>query len=291
MKMDFLARWADTWVETLLKVLAILVIAWLLRRLLRLVTRRIVRVAEAQTRAAQQHEQQTRTLADLAYSTGSAIIVIGAILTVLPLFGINVTLFAAAAGLASLAVGFGAQHVIRDIFNGFFIVLEDQFVVGDTIRTAGLTGRVEHLTLRRTMLRDAEGGLCVIPNGEIRTLVNLSRDWSQVFVDVSLTGDDAVDQALAALEALCSEFRADPNWSATLVDGPRLLGVETLAAGGATLRVQLRTLPARQHDTARELRRRVRARFEREGIGLGSVHRIEISGFHAQAGGPGGEKA
>ncbi len=281
MKTDFLARWADSGAETLLKVLAILLMAWVLRHILRLLTRRIIHIAESQTRIAQQYEQQTRTLADLAYSTGTTIIVIGAILMVLPLFGINVTVFAAAAGLASVAVGFGAQHLIRDIFNGFFIVLEDQFVVGDTVRIGAITGRVEHLTLRRTVLRDGEGGLCVIPNGEIRTLVNLSRDWSQLFVDISLSNDDAVDHALAALEALCNEFRADPNWSATLVDGPRVLGVETIAAGGATLRVQLRTQPTRQHDTARELRRRIRGRFEREGLGLGAVHRIEISGFNA----------
>lgn len=285
MKVDFLARWADTWVETLLQVLAILAIAWVLRHILRLLTRRIIHIAEAQTRNAQQREQQTRTLAHLADSTGSAAILIGAILTALPLFGINVTLFAAAAGLASLAVGFGAQHVVRDIFNGFFIVLEDQFVVGDTIRTGAMTGRVEHLTLRRTVLRDAEGGLCVIPNGEIRTLVNLSRDWSQLFVDVSLTGDDAVDHALGALEALCTEFRANPNWNASLVDGPRVLGVETLSAGGATIRVQLRTQPTRQYDTARELRHRIRARFEREDLGLGATHRIEISGFASAPGG------
>lgn len=281
MKMDWVTRWADTGVETLLKLLAILVIAYLLRRLLSAVTQRIVHIAEAQTRAAQQRELQTRTLAALAYSTGSGIIVIGAFLTALPLFGVNVTPLAAVAGLASVAIGFGAQHVVRDLINGFFIVLEDQFVVGDTVRIGGVTGKVEGLTLRRTVVRDGDGGLCVIPNGEIRTLTNLSRDWSQLFVDVSLGSDDAVDHALSALEAVCNDFRNDTNWSATLVDGPRVLGVELLSGGETTLRVQIRTHPTRQYDTARELRRRIRARFERERIGLGSVHRITIAGVGA----------
>jgi len=277
MSMAWLSHWAEQGVTTLLKLLAILVIAYALRHVLRLLTRRLIHTAEAQTRAEQQREQQTQTLADLAYSTGAAIIVIGAVLTALPLLGVNVTPFAAIAGLASVAIGFGAQHVVRDVINGFFIVLEDQFVVGDTIRTGDLAGKVESLTLRRTVLRDVEGGLCVIPNGEIRTLTNLSRDWSQLFVDVTLTADDAVDHCLAALEALCNEFRSDPNWSATLLDGPRVLGVETLQGGDTVVRLQIRTHPTRQHDTARELRRRIRARFEREAIATGTIHRITVA--------------
>lgn len=281
MNLDWLSRWAENGVESLAKLLAILLIAYVLRRMLRLLTARIVRTSESQTRAAQQREQQTRTLADLAYSTGAAIIIVGAFLTALPLFGVNVTPFAAVAGLASLAVGFGAQNLVRDIINGFFIALEDQFVVGETIRSGDVTGRVEHLTLRRTVVRDADGALCIIPNGEIRIVANLSRDWSQLFVDIALGPEDAVEHSLNALETVCNDFRADPNWSATLVDGPRVLGVEALAAGGSTVRVQIRTLPTRQHDVARELRRRIRARFEREGIATGAVHRISISGLAA----------
>lgn len=279
MNTGWLSAYAERGADTLLKLLAILLIAYVLRRALRGLTRRIVHVAEAQTRSAQQHEQQTRTLADLAYSTGSAIIILGAFLSALPLFGVNVTPFAAVAGLASVAIGFGAQHLVRDLINGFFIVLEDQFVVGDVIRTGDVAGKVERFTLRRTVLRDNDGGLCVIPNGEIRILTNLSRDWSQIFVEVTLSAEDAVDHALNTLEGVCNEFRADPNWGAALVDGPRVLGVESLSAGDSTIRLQIRTHPTRQHDTARELRRRIRARFEREGMGMGSVHRITVSGM------------
>jgi len=279
MTMGWFSQWAERGVEPALKLLAILAVAYALRYTLRLLTRRLIHAAESPARAEQQREQQTRTMAELAFSTGSAIIIIGAVLSALPLLGVNVTPFAAMAGLASVAIGFGAQHLVRDMINGFFIVLEDQFVVGDTIRAGAQTGKVEHLTLRRTLLRDAEGGLTVIPNGEIRTLTNLSRDWSQLFVDVSLSADDAVDHVLGALEALCNEFRADPNWSATLVDGPRVLGVEALEGGDTVVRLQIRTHPTRQHDTGRELRRRIRARFEREGIGTGSIHRITVAGM------------
>lgn len=276
--------WLPTWGEAglvLLQLLAIALAAFILRRLLRLLTRRMIQLAETQSRSAQQREQQTQTVADLLYSTGSAVILVGAILVALPLVGVNVTPIAAVAGLASLAFGFGAQHLVRDVINGFFIVLEDQYVVGETVRIGAVSGRVEGLTLRRTVLRDPEGALHTIPNGEIRTLANLSRDWSQLFVDVALDPADRVDRALAALEGVCAEFRADSNWSAALVDGPRVLGVESLVPGSALLRVQIRTGPARQHDAARELRRRIRARFEQERLGAGA-HRIEIVGAPAE---------
>ena len=279
---EWLPKWGETGLIILLKLLAIVVVAIVLRHVLRLLTRRMIQPAESPSRAAQLREQQTQTVANLLYSTGKAVIAAGAILAALPLVGVNVTPIAAVAGLASLAFGFGAQHLVRDVINGFFIVLEDQFVVGDTVRIGSLTGRVEALTLRRTVLRDPEGALCTIPNGEIRSLANLSRDWSQIFVDVTLDAADPVDHALAALEGVCAEFRADPNWSAALVDGPRVLGVESLPPAGAALRVQIRTGPTRQHDAAREVRRRIRARFEHDRLGLGAAHRIEIIGAPAE---------
>jgi len=112
-------------------------------------------------------EQHTKTLAGLLYSAGTAVIIIGAILMALPEFGFNITPIAAVAGLASLAFGFGAQHLVRDLINGFFVIVEDQFVVGETVRIGGVVGRVEHLTLRRTVVRDIQGALVSIPNGEI----------------------------------------------------------------------------------------------------------------------------
>lgn len=258
-----------------LRLLATVVIAYLLTRLLKALTSRLVQLAASQTRAAVLREEQTRTLAGIIQSAGMAVIVVVAILTGLTEFNVNITPIAAAAGLASLALGFGAQHVVRDLINGFFIVFEDQYAVGDTVRIGEATGRVEHLTLRRTVLRDPQGALCTIPNGDIRQVANLSRDWSQMSVDILLPPDEPVDRALAALEKAASEFRADPAWSAVLLDGPRVLGVESLASAGTTLRLQLRTAPQRHQDAARELRRRVEARFREERISLTAVQRVE----------------
>lgn len=271
------------WIELALgngtRLLAILLLALLLNRLLRIFTQRLVQsAAETGGRTAQMREQQTRTLSGVLYSAGTAVIAILALLLALPVFGFNVTPLAAAAGLASLALGFGAQHVVRDVINGFFAVFEDQYVVGDTVRIGEVTGRVEHLTLRRTVVRDAQGALVSIPNGEIGRIANLSRDWGQLFLDTLVGADQPLDQASAALEAVAAEFRADAAWAPTLIDGPRLLGVESLAAGGLTLRLHARTAPNRQDDVARELRRRIHKALAARGIRQDGVQRVQWVG-------------
>ena len=279
---------ANLWTELALarglRLAGIFLIAVVLIHLLKALTSRLVARPSAETRVAAMREQQTRTLAGILYSAGSAVIVVGAILTALPELGFNVTPFAAVAGLGTLAIGLGAQNLIRDVINGFFIVFEDQFVVGDAIRLGETSGRVEHLTLRRTVVRDAEGALVVIPNGEIRRVANLSRDWSQLFVDVAVANAEEVDRALAVLAAVAAEFREAADWSAALVDGPRVLGVEAFTMAGTTLRMQLRTVPGRQHDVARELRRRIKARFERERIALADVQPVKLVGGAPPAG-------
>ncbi len=271
-------KWTDIAAAHGVRVAAILLIALILNRILRSLTRRLIPAGgtEGLGRIARMHEQHVKTLAGLIYSAGTAVIVVGAILTALPEFGFNVTPIAAAAGLASLAIGFGAQHLVRDLINGFFIIIEDQFVVGESVRIGTVIGRVEHLTLRRTVVRDVQGAVVSIPNGEIAQVSNLSRDWGQVFVDISIPQEGSADTALAALERVCAELRADVSWSPVLVDGPRALGVESFGPAGTTLRLQLRTVPGRQDDAARELRRRIQNRFEQEHIRWGGMQRVEI---------------
>jgi moderate conductance mechanosensitive channel len=262
--------------SNVIRLVVILAAALILNHLLHLVTKLIVKPAATQTRAAQAREQQTRTLAGVINSAGSKVVWAVALLTAAQEFGINVTPVAALAGLASLAVGFGAQNLVRDIISGFYIILEDQYVVGDTIQVGETIGRVEHLTLRRTVVRDARGALVTLSNGDIRTVGNLSRDWSQTFVDVSVSPQIAQEKALQALEAAVAEFRGDPSWSQVLVDGPRILGLQSYDQSASTIRLQVRTAPSRQDDVARELRRRIQLEFQRQGIPLWSVQRLEL---------------
>jgi small-conductance mechanosensitive channel len=271
-------HWSEFTLRNGLHVLGIIAIALILNRLLRMVTNLVIKRAASQTRAAQAREQQTRTLAGILFSAGTKIVWGIALLTAMPEFGINVTPIATLAGLASLAIGFGAQNLVRDIITGFYIVLEDQYIVGDTIQVADIIGRVEHVTLRRTVVRDARGALVTIANGDIRTVSNLSRDWSQAFVDISLSPDAPLEQTLRSLEAAAAELRADPAWSKTLVDGPRILGVQSFDRNATTVRLQVRTLPNHQDEISRELRRRIHVELQRQGIPVSIVQRFEFAG-------------
>jgi moderate conductance mechanosensitive channel len=275
---DHVFKWTEFALGHGTRLLAILLIALFLVRLLRILTRRLIAAAGSQSaaRVARMREQQTQTLAGILYSGGTAIIIVVAVLTALPEFGFNITPVAAAAGLASLSIGFGAQHIVRDFINGFFAVLEDQYVVGDVVRIGDVVGRVEHMTLRRTVLRDPQGAVVTIPNGEIARVANLSRDWGQLFLDAVIAADQPLDDALNAFEAVASEFRADPSWSPMLLDGPRVLGVESLAPNGTTVRMQVRTAPTRQDDVARELRRRMQMELAGRGIQLGGLQRMQL---------------
>ncbi len=261
-----------------MRLLVIAAAAFLLVRLLKSITSRVVERARTQTRSAQMREQQTTTLAGILYSVASAVVVAVAVLSALPELGFNVTPFAAAAGLASLAVGFGAQNLVKDVINGFFIIFEDQYVVGDLIRASGEIGRVEHLTLRRTVIRNERGWMITIPNGLVGQVANLNRDWSQTFLDVVVASSEAVSHALAVLEKVTVDFRKDADWTSALVDGPRVLGVESVTPDGTILKVQVRTALLRQDDVARELRRRIKIGFEEAGITSTPMNRIEVFG-------------
>ena len=270
-------HWPDFTVSSALDLVAIFLIALILNRFLRILTRLIVKPAATQSRAAQAREQQTRTLAGVVYSAGSKVVWFVALLTALDKIGINPVPALTLAGLASVAVGFGAQSFVRDIITGFYIVLEDQYAMGDTIQVGDTTGRVEHLTLRRTVLRDARGALVTIANGEIRCVSNLSRDWSQAFVDISVAPEMPLEKAMQLLESASAELRGDPSWSQALVDGPRILGVQALDRSATTVRLQVRTAPTRQDEVCRELRRRIQTEFQHQGLSVSVVHRVELA--------------
>ena len=277
MMSSFQIRWPDFTATNVLHLAGILIVALLLNRVLRVMTNLLVKPAAAPTRVAQIREQQTRTLATVFYSAGSKVVWGIALLTALPEFGFNIIPVAALVGLASLALGFGAQNLVRDAISGFYIVLEDQYVIGDTIQFGATLGRVEHLTLRRTVLRDLAGGLVTIANGEIRVVSNLSRDWSQAFVDVTLSAQYPLEKVLAVFEGAAGALRSDPAWAPALVDGPRVLGVQAYDRNGCTVRLQVRTAPTRQDEVARELRRRIQLEFQRQAIPLADVQRVEWS--------------
>jgi moderate conductance mechanosensitive channel len=254
-----------TGISILLTFVAAEVAVLLLRRL----TNRLVRPASSQTRGAQAREQQSRAMADQIYRVASGFVWAAAILCVLAELGVNVLPAVIVIAAAILAIGIGARSLVADVVAGLAIVFEDQFAVGETIQAGDVAGKVEQLTLRRTVVRDARGALVTLGNSEIRTVANVSRDWSAATVDITVSAEEPLERALQILETASSGLRADPAWSQAIVDGPRVLGVQDYGRSGPTLRVQVRTTPLRQDEIARELRRRIQMEFQR--------HRIEIT--------------
>ncbi len=178
----------------------------------------------------------------------------------------------APATVAGVAVGFGAQRIVQDLMGGFFVIAERQYGYGDVIRimptgsTTGVVGTVEDVTLRITRLRNANGEMLIVPNGDIRQVVNLSRDWARAVIDVPVALDVDLSRVAAVLRSVCDDAFADADLHALLLDPPTVMGVESIEVDHVNLRLVARTLPGQQFDVARRLRARVAAALRGEGI-------------------------
>jgi small conductance mechanosensitive channel len=256
------------WLEEVIQeVVVIVVIAVVLAFLLRLATQRLVRFSKSGEIHSPVRAQQMRTLASVIYSVGIAIICFIALLQILPVFGVNMGPLLASAGIAGLAIGFGAQTLVHDVINGFFILVENQYNVGDTVKIAGVKGAVEAMTLRHTVLRDADGTLHTVPNSQITVVSNLTRDWAQVTLHVATAYTENTDRVLKVLREVGAEIRNDPDFADMIVAEPEVPGIERVASGEVDYLMVVKTLPGTpQYAVSRELRRRVKECFEKNGI-------------------------
>ncbi|MBO9385353.1 MAG: mechanosensitive ion channel family protein [Thermomicrobium sp.] len=263
-------RWADrlgTLLEPGIRAVIILLLAWLAVRVARLVIRRgVARLLSSRRATDREFATRLRTLTSLAESATRLIVWILAGLTILAVFGVPIGPLLASAGVAGLAVGLGAQTLIRDIIGGIFIVLEDQFHVGDVITVNAISGQVESLTLRYTVLRTLDGAYVVIPNGEIRIVQNLSRDWARAVIDVAVTPEEDVDRVVAVLRDLLAGLPNDPVLGPLVLEPGEVLGVEAIAPQQATVRLAVKTRPLEQWRVARELRRRILLALREAGV-------------------------
>jgi small-conductance mechanosensitive channel len=233
-----------------------------------IVRKRLLRALKSQERLPHERRQQVLTLVEVT-GWGIAVVIIGAaILMLLSNLGINISPLLASAGVAGLAIGLGAQTLIKDLIGGFFVLVENQYAVGDTIQVGSLTGQVEHLTLRTTTVRGADGQLYVIPNGEVRIVSNLTKEWSRAIVDVGVAYEEGLDRVLGVLGDAAASFALDPAFAPHLLEAPQVLGPMSLGDWAITMRVMVKTRPGKQWEVARELRKRILAVCEHEGIVL-----------------------
>jgi small-conductance mechanosensitive channel len=243
-------------------------LAWLAYRMVGLAALRIEKaVDDGDDSVTTLRERRGKTISQLLRSLGRVVIILIALLVTLNMF-IDVGPILAGAGILGLAVSFGAQSLVKDIISGFFILSENQFAVGDVIEAGGKSGVVEKMTLRVVVLRDLEGRMHVIPNGEIKVVSNSTRGWSRAVVDVTISYEQDVDRALVVIKDEAAQFSTDKAWSAQLDGAVEVPGVEDLGNTGVKIRTLIRTQPGSQWNAGREFRLRLLRRLEREGIAI-----------------------
>ncbi len=248
------------------KVLFIIFVTIVLIRLLKAGTQRLKKFGETKALPSGMRAQQLGTLSGVLYSAGMFVLVFLALLQILPVLGINMGPLLASAGIAGLAIGFGAQTLVHDVINGFFILMEGQYEVGDTVRVSGITGVVERMTLRSTLLRDDQGALSTIPNSKIDIVSNLTRDWAQVALHVSVAYSESSDKVISVLKEVGAEVRSDEHYSALLVSDPKVPGIERVTGNEVDYVMLVKTRPGAQYEVTRELRRRIKECFQKNNI-------------------------
>ena len=255
------------WTQTLTGVAIIAYIAVLLYWILLLLLESLRHaVSDEDNPITSEIEQRTQTISTVLRSTGLVLIVSIASMMILRQLGVDIAPILAGAGIAGIALGFGAQALVKDILSGFFILLEDQFGVGDFIEAAGLSGTVERMSLRATWLRAISGTLQVIPNGEIRTVSNRNRGWARVIIDVRLPYDEDIDHAEELLSTLTKKIVEEEAYASIVRSEPSVLSVAELAESWVTLKILLMTSAGQQWAISRDLQKRIVKSFNQEGI-------------------------
>lgn len=248
------------------KVAVLWVLAYLAWRVVGVIAVRIIKAADDgdDTRFSYD-EKRAQTIAQLLRGVGKIVILTFAAVMTLSQF-MDITPLLGGAGILALAISFGSQSLVKDVIAGFFILIENQFVIGDVIEVAGKTGAVEKMTLRLVMLRDAEGIVHIVPNGQIATVSNKTRGFSRAVIDIGVAYDADVDKVLEILRDEAKEFGDDTTWKARLDGTPVVAGVQALGDNAVTIRVVAQTQPGNQWDVAREFRRRAKNRLDKEGV-------------------------
>jgi len=213
--------------------------------------------------------RRAATISGIASKLIASVIWAIAGLIVLRELSIDVVPILTGAGIAGLALGLGAQNMVRDLIAGFFMILEDQVRIGDQVRVNGVAGSVQEINLRTTVLRDVEGAVHVFSNGAITTLANLSKDFAYAIVDVGIAREADLDEAMTVLREIGSAMQRDPAFAPVLLAPIEVLGIEAMGATRVTIRTRFKAMPLKHGDVARELRRRIVAEFGARGIAGG----------------------
>ena len=281
---DWLARLAGVIVPSLLKILLIVFIAYIANRLMRRAIKRFVTnlqtdaltklgalgrrapLADTGPMDLARASLRAETVAGVLRSIATFLIWAIAAVMILGVFRINLGPLIASAGIAGVALGFGAQSLVKDFLSGLFMLLEDQYGVGDIVNLGEASGVVEGITLRSTRVRDVYGTVWHVPNGEIRRVGNMSQQWARSLVDVAVAYDTDIPFAISVIKRVADDLWRDPEWSDMILEEPDVWGVENLGPNEIVIRLVVKTVPSRQFQVNRQMRQRLKAEFDRVGI-------------------------
>jgi small-conductance mechanosensitive channel len=267
---DAILRWL---MSSGVRVVVIVIGALVVIKLASFITKRVQRAFDdADPDTMSEREKQAATLGKVIRNMVRILVWGVALLMLLKEFGIEIGPILAGVGIAGLAVGFGAQSMVKDFLSGMFVLIENQYNVGDVVKVAGVAGLVERITLRATTLRDLEGKVHIIPNGVIDVVTNMTKEYSRFVLDVGVAYKEDVDEVMAVLKGIGDEMAADPGFSRLITAPLEVLGVEDFGDSAVVIRVRFTTLPIQQWTVGREFRRRVKKTFDAKGIEIPFPH-------------------
>ncbi len=277
---ETIKKWSEAifpWLlEHGIKIILIAVFAWLLNRILSRIIIRTVRVAVVpdQYMSAEGEKKREDTLIRIFNGAVRIILIILALMMILQEIGLEIGPLIAGAGIAGLALGFGGQYLIRDIISGMFIILENQYRIGDVININGTGGLVEDINLRKTTLRDIDGIVHHIPHGEIKMVSNLSKNFARVNLDIGVSYNTNLEHAISVINKTGRELAEDPLFRDLIITPPQFLRVNDFADSAVVLKILGDTKPLKQWEVTGELRKRLKIAFDREGIEIPFPQRV-----------------
>lgn len=276
--------WA-TLLDSVLRIGLIVLLAWIAL----IVTRHLIRIFKRRHTSGDEvdpeHVKRIETLARVFQYTANITVLTVAGMLVLGQLGVSIAPVLATAGVAGIAIGFGAQSLIKDYFTGFFLLLENQIRQGDVVNVAGIGGYVEEVTLRYVRMRDFDGNVHFVPNGIITTVANLTREFAYSVIDIRVSYREDIDRVIEVIKDVAREQREDPTFAPLILDELEMVGVERLEESSAIVRCRFKTMPIQQWNVRREFHRLIFKRFAAEGISFPYPHRLLVTADEREASG------
>jgi moderate conductance mechanosensitive channel len=275
------ADWSDIFIGLPLALLGLFLLGLIVRWVLHKVVDRLMRRAEAgvlpdrvSAAVSARRAQRAMTIGSVLKSVITIVLIAVFGTMMLSEIGVNIAPIIASAGIIGIALGFGAQSLVRDFLSGIFMIFEDQYGVGDVVDVGEATGTIEAVTLRVTRLRDLSGTVWYVPNGEILRVGNMSQNWARAVVDVSVGYAEDLARVKRVLAEVAHDLWEDEDFSEAIIEEPEVTGVETFTADAVSIRVLIKTRPLEQWAVAREMRQRIKSRFDHEGIEIPNAQRV-----------------